>query len=241
LKYYRLMSGLPALPPTPERPPLPLAELGALLAVELTEQAARLAEALLLRLDVANAQALAENRRELFDDRGTRRLEQLSTRAAADLPDFLEDFLRRQEEGALGGPLFFVPLWQGYYRYLLCVAEEGRSRFLREYVAFELPLLNGLARQRAERLGADVTGMLIEEPSGPSRHDELLARLAEEENPQARERILDAARLQAIEAAAGTDPFSIDAVLAYLAAILVFERWDLPRRADARELLEVFA
>jgi hypothetical protein len=33
----------------------------------------------------------------------------------------------------------------------------------------------------------------------------------------------------------------MDAVLAYLASAIVLDRWDLPRTADTKQMLEVFA
>jgi len=235
------MTALPALPAVPERPPIPLGEVKAALAEELTQDDWRLAEAMLLVIDVGNLEALLDGRREGLDQRGLHDPEEVLGGRAVDLPDFLTLFLARRDEGQATGQAAVTLLWQAYFRYLLELADASGSGFLASWAGFELPLRNGLARYRADRLGVDVQGALIDEPNAPANHEDLLARLAEESDPLARERLLDSARLAAIEAHSGIDPFSVDAVLAYLAGCLVLDRWDLPRTADAQSLLEVFA
>jgi len=242
VKYYRLMSSLPVLPSAPDRPTIPLAELATQLRVELSPADWRLAEGLLGRIDVANTVATGQGQDALWDARGLLAVEDLTARGAgADRPQFLEDFLQRKEEGGLasGSGYLYDSLWQAYYAALLELA-EGAGGFLAAWLAWEIPLLNGLARQRSERLGREVEGALLPSPPAPVTHDELLARAAEESDPMARERLLDGARLTAIEALSGADPFSIDAVLAYLTSLLILDRWDLPAEADAQQLLEVF-
>lgn len=241
MKYHRLVASLPALPLQPEPPPLALGELVAMLREELTPAHWRLAEGLIARIDVANVEALLMQRGTPPDPRGVFEPGQLTARGGASLPDFLADPLRRQEEGALARAQVPGLLWQGYCRHLVALAEEAGSQFLRDWVAFELPLLSSLAALRAERLGVDAGAERLDEPPAPSRHDDLLARLADEPDPQARERQADNARLLAIESFSGIDPFAVDAVLAYLASSLILDRWDLPRTASAETLLEVFA
>jgi len=240
LKYYRLAASLPPLPTVPEAPPLRLGEFVPLLRQELSPRHWALAEALLLRVDVGNLLALLGGQEELFDGRGLHSRDELTARGGGELPDFLADFVRRHEEGGALGPEQQDQLWAAYYGYLTEVADAGSSRFLREWLAWELPLLNALARWRAERLGRDPEAARVEEPAAPALHEELLARLGEEKDPQERERLVDAARLANIEALSGIDPFSIDAVLAFLVALMVLDRWDLPKAASAEQLLEEF-
>ena len=69
----------------------------------------------------------------------------------------------------------------------------------------------------------------------------LISALAEAANPMERERMLDSARLKMVDTFAGVDPFSTDAALAYLAALLILDRWDVGETADVAKMLEVFA
>ena len=241
MKYYRLMSSLPVLPAAPDPPSMALGDLVEQLQVELSPADWRLAEGLLGRIDVANLIAHEQGHEALWDSRGLHQAEDLSARGGADLPQFLEDFLRRKEEGGLGGASGYLydSLWQAYYAALAEMAADAGG-FLADWVAWEVPLLNSLARWRTDALGVDAEGGLLETPPAPVSHHELVSRASEEPDPMARERLLDAARLEAIESLSGADPFSIDAVLAYLTALLILDRWALPAHADAQQLLEVF-
>ncbi|MBM4321267.1 MAG: DUF2764 family protein, partial [Deltaproteobacteria bacterium] len=211
------MTRLPAQPAAPDRPPLPLAELIEELRIELTPAHWKLAEALLARLDVANVEALLWGRAGLVDRRATivTGREQLEQRGAGrgELPAFLADFLERHEDGApgppAGGEYPYDTLWQLYHDHLAELAEGGDSTFLREWIAWEVPLLNALARWRAGRLGRGSEGALLAEPHGAVAPEALLARLSEEPDPQQQARLLDAARLAAIEERDGNDPFSL--------------------------------
>lgn len=239
MKYYRLMSSLPAMPQVPEPPPLHLSELARALRVDLTERHWTLAEAMLLSLDMANVEA------RLFHRDAPKEALVLVTTASAsttpELPEFAAALVHRKEEGALSEEEAIPSLWRAYYDYLLDLSEVSGVEFLQQFVGFEVPLRNALCRHRAERLGIDPSGQLLEEPSGGARHDALMAKFVEEEEPLAREKLLDSARLHAFDSFSGTDPFSMDAVLAYLASAIVLDRWDLPRTADTKQMLEVFA
>ncbi len=239
MKYYRLMSSLPAMPQAPEPPPIRLTEMVPALRVDLTEGHWTLAEALLLSFDMNNVEAMLVHRDAPLDPRAL--ATGPSVFPGSELPQFAADLLRRGEEGSLSASEAIPAVWRGYYGYLADLSETSGVEFLRQFVGFELPLRNALYRQRAERLGMDASSQLLEEPSGGARHDELLARLAEESEPLAREKLLDTARLRAFDSFSGTDPFSIDAVMAYVASAIVLDRWDLPRTADTKEMLEVFA
>lgn len=239
MSYFRLMTQLPAQPLTPGKPPLPLEDVIAAMQEELEPAHWGMASAMLRWLDVRNLESLLSGREGLFDGRALLDREALSLRSAAELPDFIEDILQRHDGGTLPASSLHAQLWRAYYETLVALADDDEG-FLGAWVAWEVPLLNTLARWRAEQIGVDADEDLIEEPSGPAPHDELLARVAEEPEPLARERIIDEARLVAIESFSGTDPFSIDAVLAYLASALILDRWDLPKEANAEQLLEVF-
>lgn len=241
MKYYRLMSALPALPLAPEKPPISLAEVVGLLREELIPADLQLAQAIAMFVDMGNIESRLTGRGAPFDSRGLFPEEQLNSTPGTELPEFASELLRKQEEGALQPAAAIAALWQAYFGHMLELAETSRCNFMKEYVAFELPLRNALYRLRADKLGLDAATQRLDEPSGGAHHDDLVSRLNEEPDAVARERLLDTARLRAFDAVSGTDPFSIDAVLCYLASALVLDRWDLPRTADAKQLLEVFA
>lgn len=244
MKYYRLMTLLPAPPAAPDRPTVPLAAGIELLRGELSPAHWTLAEAMLTRLDVANTEALLQGRAELVDGRALRvtSAERLAAlRARGELPDFFGQFLEHHEQGTLEqGGYSFDRLWQGYYGWLQAQAERGGSRFLREWVSWEISLLDRLARWRGGRLGRSGDAALLSDLGTAAGHEELIGRLAEEDDPQRREMLLDGARLAAIERSSGSDPFALDAVLAWLAAALLLDRWELPREADPPGMLEAW-
>ena len=65
-----------------------------------------------------------------------------------------------------------------------------------------------------------------------------MLRLSESPDPETRQKALDTARLKAIDAMAGTSPFSLDAVLSYVAAALILDGWRLPEEPDTEKLLD---
>ncbi len=255
MKYYRLMTSLPELPDVPATPPAPLGDLIADLREELTPAHWELASALILRLDIANLEAALQGRPQLIDARGVlppewlpqakgtnAELAERNTEVDVDLPSFIEDFLEGYSDGAATSAAYaFDALWRAYYAHVTALGQTRRCRFLLEWAQFEVPLLNVLAMQRAQDLHLDSAEAQLDEPPAPARHDDLMTRLQEEENPQNRERILDTARLAFFDNISGIDPFSVDAVLAYLAAAMVLDRWRLPETEQPESLLEVFA
>ncbi len=237
MKYYRLMSSLPVLPGEPGAPPIGLGELVEQLGGELEGRGWLAVEAVLTSIDVANLANLMAGLGDLFDPRGLHGRDEFTARTCVDMPGFLQELIRSWEEsGASPGQ---HEVWKAYYRYLAEVAEATGSRVLAEWLDWEVPLRNQLATVRADSMGRDASHELITDPAGGANHDDLVARFREEPDPLARQRLIDRARLQVIEELSGIDPFSLDAVIAYLLAVLVLDRWDLPERVEVEKLLEV--
>ncbi len=166
-----------------------------------------------------------------------------------------------QEWGGGGAGLCHLKdqLWRNYYEYVDEEATARKNLVLGAWLEYEVPLLNSLLRLR-NRLNAgnevnlveggsdwsggvdvhDVTEAVIEEPLAPASHHDLLLHVVEMGNPMERERMLDEARLFAMDSIPVIDQFSADGVLVYLAKMLVLDEWDLPRVAHIEKMLEVF-
>jgi len=263
LKYFRLMTALPPQPTEPAGPGLPLGEVADAARGEAAGDDRLLLDALLARLDVTNLESAMAGRPGLFDPRGALSREEIAalvkdgaragSPAVVALP-FIEGLVagddargraggeRPGDSNKRAGSPDYAPnlLWKAYFEYLNDFAREQGSSFLTEYAAWETPLVNALARQRASNLGWDSAELVLsEDPLGGAIHDSLISRVSEEADPMERERLLDKARLEAIESFSGGDPFGSDALLALVAAALVLDRWDLPESVNLHELLEV--
>lgn len=239
MKYYRLLSMLPALPETPEVPPVSLGQLVELLFEDLDEPDKALAMSLLGHLDCQNVEARLQGY-EVFDDRAVLTREALDERN--ELPEYLQDFLEAHDSGASSDEYPFDGLWKSFYTALVEVAESTGSDFLKDWASYEITLRDALAKSRAESLGEKPelrsAGVAVETAES---HAPLLAAMAEAANPMEAERLIDTARLAKIDSISGIDPFSTDAALAYLAATLILDRWDVGKEADVAKMLEVFA
>ena len=239
MKYFRLLSMLPALPEAPDSPPIPLLSVIELYQADLAESDQALAGTLLGFLDCRNVEAMLQGY-EVFDERALLSRDQLTERT--DLPTYLAEFLEAYDSGSVADEYPFDALWRAYFTDLIEAAELSHSVFLDEWANYEIHLRDALVRLRAEGLGEKAetrsSGVAIGE--GES-HAPLLSTLNEATDPMGQERLLDAARLNKIESIAGIDPFSTDAALAYLAALLILDRWDVGKTADISKMLEVFA
>lgn len=239
MKYYRLLAMVPPLPEAPEAPPLPLEELIQLFTEDMQESDRALAVTLLGFLDCRNIEARLQDH-GVFDERAPLTTEALDEKT--ELPEYIGEFLEAYEAGSLNEDYGFDALWRAYFTHLVETADLCRSPFLREWAGYEITLRDALARQRAEALGDKgdmrVSGVPVD---AGEDHGSLLSTLAEAANPMERERLLDTARLAKIDSISGIDPFSTDAALAYLAATLILDRWDVGKAADVAKMLEVFA
>ena len=239
MKYYRLLSMVPALPETPDAPPMSLENLIEVCGEDVGGKDLELVHALLGFLDCRNVEALLLGH-DTFDARAPISREQLEERQ--ELPDYLAEFLESHDSGSIADDYPYDALWRDYFTHLYEVAESSGNGFLEEWSVYEVTLRDAITRQRAEALGekADlrVSGVAAGEGEG---HGALLSTLSEAANPMERERLLDTARLAKIDSIAGIDPFSTDAVLSYVAATMILDRWDVGKSADVTKMLEVFA
>lgn len=232
------MSGLAVLPTTAQASPVSVADLAVELQSELTEAHWELAVALLFAREMPLLEAALAGRHS--DASSQTSLCLFTEEPVYQSPPFALELRQQAQDGQLTPEDAISSVWKGYFGLLADVAQASGNHFVDGFVSFEVPLRNALARFRADRVGVDPTGQLLAEPSAGWHHDELVSRFAEQTDPLEGERLLDSARLRAYELFGGTDPFSIDAVLCYLASAMVLERWRLPADTNMQQMLEVF-
>ena len=247
MKYYRLMCSLPPLPLIPQTPPMSLRDVAEALHVDLSPNHWCLAHSLLLAEDVHQLEALISGVIESpTPDIAFSAFSLFADPVLVDWPEFAIDVRQQVQDATVSIDEAIGKLWCGYFAMLSELASQSRSAFLAEYVAFEVPLRNALARYRADRIGRDVTDHLLDESTGGYRPDDLVSQFVEQTDPVEKDKLVDTARLVAFDSFAGTDPFGIDAVLAYVASATVLQRWafaDVHRDSestDVKQMLEVW-
>jgi Protein of unknown function (DUF2764) len=194
-----------------------------------------LVEALLWKIDTSNAETFLL-KEKYFDPRGTISLEDFENQQ--DLPPHIEDFF--MDEGFTDPDIVVRSLWEAYYLTVKELAHRHSSRFLIEYFEMEIGLRNAIAKVRAEKLGLDVENSQILSGEDAFQYSSLVLRASEESDPQARELLIDKVRLEKLEELEGIDPFSIDAVLTYLAGAIILDSWTMKKDVDPEKILEVF-
>jgi hypothetical protein len=187
-------------------------------------------------IDTQNAEALLLKKSH-FDPRGTCTQEQMETRQM--LPAFLDEILRSEE--SLQPAQQVARLWNAYFAQLAAIAEKLNNRFLSEFVELETGLRNAVARVGAEQMSGDPDLAQVQGGEGAQLYQALVLRAAEAPDPESRERLLDRERVALYLELEGIDPFSIDAILAYLSAALVLDAWRVTEATDPETMLEVFA
>ncbi|MDD4269044.1 MAG: DUF2764 family protein [Pirellulales bacterium] len=118
-------------------------------------------------------------------------------------------------------------LWEAYFRYAHELGRAKGSRFLVEWVGFEVALRNTLATVRARRLGLEERGYLVAADLGAAGED-LSAALSEWEaalTPLAGLRAVIRARWAWIERHDAWFSFAVDEMLAYAARVMLLEQW----------------
>ncbi len=235
MKYYQLMTMLPALPEGPEAPPMPLGEVWPLVQQSMEGKDMLGALAVMEFLDCANLESILQDR-DLFDERAPRSRQQLEDRE--DLPVYMAEFLSAWDGGSLSGSYAFDELWRAYYAALWERGELLGSRFLKDWATWETTMRNALVRDRAGRLGWDADSRLLEPRHAEPSVGQTVMQVREAADPLTGKRILDQTRLSVIRDATGQDPFGRDAVYSYLASMLVLDSWDLPKKTELSELLE---
>lgn len=118
-------------------------------------------------------------------------------------------------------------LWERYFRYVHRVARSQDSRFLLQWVEFEVALRNALAAARARRLGLDEADYQVAADLGHCDED-LSPVLSEWEavpTPLVGLRVVIRARWSWLERHEAWYSFSIDELFAYAARVMLLEQW----------------
>ena len=174
-------------------------------------------------IDAANFEN-REQGRDLFLEGGTLSREDLEARR--NLPEFIREFLDEKERG-IRRALLHDRLWELCYGALLELAgESGLPLSDLDYIPWEIELRNRLTalRLREQRGECRRTCRPARDPE--LRFHDLLSQIEGQKNPLAAERYLDGERLKQIYHCQGNDPFSLDALLAFLSRAMIYGRWE---------------
>ncbi len=222
-QYYYLMTMLPPAPDAlGEGMPLGFGEITALVKRNVLAEHAELVFAHLHAVDAFNWEQ-ADQGRSLFREGGLLSREELA--GAGRLPDFIGRFKEEQERGIhLEYP--YDRLWELYYSYALDTAERFGSRFLVDFLGWEVDLRSGLLAERVREAGGNLDDHSILKTRRPRDLSDLLERLKAQRNPLQAERFLDEERLRRVYLCEGVHGFSIDALLAYITRMEIYSRWE---------------
>jgi len=237
LKYYRLMTALPALPDEVAPLSVPFKNIVEQILDETsTSSHGELVNSILYIIDTANAENILLGR-ETFDERGVHSREDFET--IYNLPDFIQEVVTSDD----GSPpdQIVKKLWEGYFNFLLDLASASSSAFLRGFVEFEIGIRNAVAKQRAEQIGIDSESAQVAGGENAAMFQALVMRASEAEDPLKRELVIDNERLNLYRELEGIDGFSVDALLAYIAGAILIDSWSQGTETDPKKLLEVFA
>ncbi len=97
--------------------------------------------------------------------------------------------------------------------------------FVKMWMARETQLRNASARLRAAKHQKDAVDFIREHPGFDVGIEDSVEEAFNHPSPLERERALDKIRWSTMNELAGTDPFSVNAVLAYAVQLSLAERW----------------
>jgi hypothetical protein len=149
----------------------------------------------------------------------------------APLPDFLVPDDQRDRSVMIEADR----LWENYFRYAHDLGCSQGSRFLVQWVEFEVALRNALATTRARRLGLEEAGYLVATDLAAEVDEGLSPAVSEWETaptPLAGLRAVLRARWAWIEQHDAWFSFSVDELLAYAARLMLLQQW---RRSATEE------
>ena len=221
--YYFLMCLLPSLPSAPgEKLPLPFSELSRMIRCHILPADDPLLRSHLAVIDATNFEN-REQGRDLFLEGGILSREDLE--AGRNLPEFMRAFLDEKERGIRRAHVH-DRLWELCYESLLELAGKAGCRYLLDYVPWEIELRNRLTALRLRETGESVEEHAVLPGIRSFDFTDLLSRIEGQKNPLAAERTLDGERLKQIYHCQGTDPFSLDALLAFVSRAMIYDRWE---------------
>jgi len=215
---YFYIATLPALGGLGSAPPMGLADL--IEHVEQRERWQTLVGALVLMDDLLQREAFLAGE---IEDVEPAVLGVQQVRGETPLPDYLTP--EEHEEGPVA--VESDRLWATYFHYATEVGRRMRSKFLPQWVAFEVALRNALAAARARRLGLEEHDYLVATHLADEQAD-LSGVVSEWEaatTPLAGLRVIIRARWQWIEQHDAWFTFSEDELLVHAARVMLLEQW----------------
>ena len=228
-EYYFLRCALPPLPDAlGEAMPASFTELSGMIRRNVDPEDGDLFRAVLESIDVINWEWFDQGR-PVFIEGGTVDREDLEATPRM-LPLSIRAFHEERDRISRRGYLH-DRLWDRYLRDLFSTAQAAGNHFLLLYLPWEIGLRNGLAAFlcREKGLGAEEHVVLPEIQSRDAAS--VVSQATSLRNPLHAERYLDEERLKAVFRAEGADPFSFDAILAYVVRAMIYSRWDRMRQS----------
>ena len=222
---YFLISTLPALNDLGSVPPMGITDL---LEHVLDHKVWReLMETLVLQDDLLQRESFLAGDIEKVE---TTVLTEQQARGEAPLPEVLISPVEHEGTNAVESDL----LWENYFRYAHKVGRTRGSRFLTQWVEFEVTLRNTLAAARAQRLGLDETDYLVA-PDLTDEDEDVSLVLNEWESattPLLGARAVIRARWAWIDRHDAWFSFYTDELLVYAARVMLLDQWLRSAKAD---------
>jgi vacuolar-type H+-ATPase subunit C/Vma6 len=222
------ITSLPALVDLESDPPLAPAELLARLAEQ--GKALTLIEAIFLHGDLMQREAVLSGE---VEKPTAVVLSEEQVRDEAPLPEYLVE--ADDATDAEARPVAVDTLWRRYFTYLAQLAEKRKSRFLKEFVGFEVGLRNALATARAQALDLDPHDYRVADELDDGGHDyaDTLSQWSSAADPLAGMEVLMRARWEWVAANEPWFQFSDDELAAYAAKLMMIDQYK--RLAEARQ------
>lgn len=221
--YYFLACLLPPLPfALGEKLVVPFPEITRIVRRNTEPSDAPLLQAQLSVLDAANWENFDQGR-DHFLEGGALTREQMKNKQ--DLPAFIRQFMDEKER-EIRYACIYDRLWELCYKALQDRAQEAGCRYLMDYSVWEINLRNRLTALRLRESEGNVADHAVLPDSRVFDFSSLLSRVDSQKSPLEAERIIDIERLKWIAHCQGADPFSFDAILAFVASAAIYDRWE---------------
>jgi hypothetical protein len=221
--YYFLACLLPPLPDVlGEKLSVSFPEITRMVRRNIEASDVPLVQAQLSVIDAANWECFDQGK-DYFLEGGILTHEEIKARR--NLPAFIRQFIAEKERD-IRRRCIYDRLWELCYAAILSLAREAGCRYLMDYIPWEINLRNRLVAQRLRDSDGNLADSTVLPGSATFDFSSLLSQLDAQKNPLDAERLLDGERLKRMSSSSGSDPFSRDAILAFLAQAAIFSRWE---------------
>ena len=217
---YYLLTSLPALPALGETPPIALAAFHERAGEDPDPKVARIAEAILLEHDLLQRQSVLAGEQAHAE---AVILTMLQADGEEPLPSYLQARASDAGERTIGDDA----LWEAYFRHVADVAGRTGSRFLTEWVGFEVALRNALVAARAKNLGLPADDYVVapDLASADANVEATVAAWSGSEDPLSALKALDRGRWDWLASRGPWFTFGADEVAVYARRLVLLHRW----------------